>query len=135
MLNTARSSARFFLALHPPLNFFKHMENNTSPSNVVKRVDNSIGMILRKVNMREVADREVKLLASLRQNLADARIYSHDYELSETREEQVDNAKRAKKYLEQARGQILKASEHNILGPVDVAHLSAQIEQVIGDLK
>lgn len=135
MLNTARSSARFFLALHPPLNFFKDMENNISPSSVVKQVDNQISMILRKVNLRQLADREAKLLASLRQNLTDARIYAHDYELSEMREEQLANAKRAKKFLEQARQQILRASEHNIFGPVDVAHLTAQIDQVKDELK
>src|SRR6267154_1747478 len=101
---------------------------SSTPSGQVKQVDNHINMILREVNMRQVADREVKLLASLRQNLTDARIYAHDYELSEMREEQLGNAKQAKKYLEQIRGQILKASEHDIFGPVDVAHLSAQID-------
>lgn len=108
---------------------------NESPSVVVKQVENQVGMILRKVNMRKTADREVKLLASLRQNLTDARIYAHDYELSEMREEQLANAKRAKKCLELVRGQILKASEHDIFGPVDVAHLSAQIDQARADLK
>jgi hypothetical protein len=108
---------------------------NDSPSSVIKQVDNRINMILREVNMRKVADREVKLLASLRQNLTDARIYAHDYELSEMREEQLGNAKQAKKYLEQVRQQILRASEHNIFGPVDVAHLTAQIDQVKADLK
>lgn len=111
------------------------MENSISPSNVVKQVDNQINMILRKVNLRQLANREVKLLVVLRQNLSDARIYAHDYELSEMREEQLNNAKRARKYLEQVLQQILKASEHNIFGPVDVAHLSAQIDQTIGDLK
>src|SRR5882757_800623 len=106
-----------------------------SPSAAIKQVENQIGMILRKVNLRKLANREVKLLASLRQNLTDARIYAHDYELSEMREEQIDNSKRAKKYLEQARQQILRASEFNIFGPIDVAHLSAQIDQAWDDLK
>ena len=73
--------------------------------------------------------------AKLMQALGDARIYASDYELSEVREEQLDNAKKAKKYLEQARASILKASETNIFGAVDVAQLSAQIDQIIGDLK
>lgn len=92
-------------------------------------------MILRKVNLRQLADRETKLLAGLRQNLSDARIYAQDYEVSEMRDEQLDNAKRAKKFLEQSRQQILKLSEHNIFGPVDVAHLTAQIDQAKADLK
>lgn len=92
-------------------------------------------MILRKINLRKVADREVKLLAGLKQNLSDARLYAHDYELSETREEQLSNAKKAKNYLEQVRQQILRASEFNIFGPIDVAHLTAQIDQTKADLK
>jgi hypothetical protein len=135
MLNTAHSSAQLFLALHPPLNFHKNMENNISPSNIIKQVDNQINMILRKVNLRQLADREVKLLASLRQDLADAKIYTNDYELSEMRDEQIKNARRAKKYLDQARQHILRASEFNIFGAVDVAHLTAQIDQAKADLK
>jgi hypothetical protein len=106
-----------------------------SPSLAIKQIDNHINMILRKINMGKVSDREVRLLASLRQNLTDARIYAHDYELSEMREEQLGNAKRAKKYLEQVRQQILRASEHDIFGAVDVAHLSAQIDRTLGELR
>jgi hypothetical protein len=108
---------------------------NDSPSALIKQVDNQINMILRKLNLRQVSDREVKLLASLRQNLSDARIYAHDYELSETREEQVENSKKAQKFLESVRQQILRASEFNIFGPIDVAHLSAQLDQAKADLK
>jgi hypothetical protein len=71
----------------------------------------------------------------LQQDLTDARIYANDYELSETRDEQLDNAKKSKKWLEQARRNILAASEFNIFGAIDVAHLTAQVEQVKDMLK
>jgi hypothetical protein len=58
-----------------------------------------------------------------------------DYELSETREEQAKNAKFAKKWLNQAQKNILSASEFNIFDAIDVAHLSAQIDQVKDGLK
>jgi len=74
-------------------------------------------------------------LADLNQSLIDSRIYSTDYELSETREEQLDNAKQAKHYLGVARKDILSASEHNIFNAVDVAHMTAIIDQVIAELK
>ena len=74
-------------------------------------------------------------MVELRQYLTDARVYAKDYELSEVREEQLDNAKKSKKWLEQARQQILRASESNVFGPIDVAHLSAQIDQAKADLK
>src|SRR5437870_1819323 len=121
MLNTACSSAQSFLALHPPMNFHKYM--NYSPSNLVKQVDGQVSRILRQADLTEAGEKGRKAVAELRQNLADAKIYAQDYELSEVREEQMDNAKKAKKWLEKARQQILRASEFNVFGPIDVAHL------------
>lgn len=71
----------------------------------------------------------------LRQDLVDAKKYAQDYELSETREEQVANARKANSWLDKAHRAILKASEFNVFGPIDIAHISAQIDQVKADLK
>jgi hypothetical protein len=106
-----------------------------SPSRRVKQLDSQISNILRKVYLRKLSSKERDVLSMLQQNLVDSRIYIRDYELSETREEQLDNSKEAKKWLEQARKNILAASEFNIFGAIDVAHLSAQIDQIISDLK
>jgi hypothetical protein len=109
--------------------------DNSSPSRKVKQLDSQISNILRKVYLRKLSSKERDVLSMLQQNLVDSRIYIRDYELSETREEQLDNSKEAKKWLEQARKNILAASEFNIFGAIDVAHLSAQIDQIISDLK
>jgi hypothetical protein len=106
-----------------------------SPSRTVKQLDTQINIILRGFDLRKLSAKERNVLAKLQQNLADARIYTNDYELSETREEQFDNAKKAKKWLEHARKNILTASESDIFNAIDVAHLSAQIEQIISELK
>jgi hypothetical protein len=106
-----------------------------SPSRRVKQLDSQISNILRKVNLRKLSSKERDVLSTLQQNLVDSRIYFRDYELSETREEQLDNSKEAKNWLEQARKNILAASEFNIFGAIDVAHLSAQIDQIISELK
>jgi hypothetical protein len=106
-----------------------------SPSRRVKQLDSQISNILRKVNLRKLSSKERDVLSTLQQNLVDSRIYIRDYELSETREEQLDNSKEAKNWLEQARKNILAASEFNIFGAIDVAHLSAQIDQIISELK
>jgi hypothetical protein len=108
---------------------------NGSPSYIVKQVDNSISMLMRKVNRSEIGEKGRTALVKLNQSLDGARTYSQDYELSEMRDEQLDNAKKAKKYLEQARQAILRASEFNIFGAIDVAHLTAQIDQAKADLK
>jgi hypothetical protein len=108
---------------------------NYSPSGLVKQIDTQVNMILRKIDWQEVGEKPRKAVLELRQNLADAKTYSTDYELSEMRQEQLDNAKKAKKWLEKARLAILRASEFDVFGPVDTAHLTAQIEQAEADLK
>jgi hypothetical protein len=104
------------------------------PSRKVKLLELQINNILRKFDLRKLGTAERNILAKLQQNLTDSRIYASDYELSETREEQIDNAKTAKKWLDQARTNILAASEFNIFGAIDVAHLTAQIDQIIANL-
>jgi hypothetical protein len=106
-----------------------------SPSGLIKQIETQVNMILRKIDWAQVNEKGRKSVEELRQFLIDSKVYTHDYELSETRDEQLANARLASKWLEQARARILKASEHDIFGPVDVAHLAAQIDQVKADLK
>jgi hypothetical protein len=106
-----------------------------SPSRRVKQLDTQINTILRTFDLRKLTAKERDVLAKLQQNLNDSRIHTTDYELSETRDEQQDNANRAKKWLEQARTNILAASEFNVFGTIDVAHLSAIIDQIISEIK
>jgi uncharacterized membrane protein affecting hemolysin expression len=108
---------------------------NSLPSFLVKQVDTQVTMLLRKIDPGEVDEKGRKSLDALKQALIDARIYSRDYELSETRDEQVDNAKKANKYLDLVRQYILRASEFNIFSAIDVAYLTAQVEQAKADLK
>lgn len=108
---------------------------NYTPVGLVKQVDTQVNSILRKTDLDQVNEKGRKAVLDLRQNLASARVYAADYEVSEMRDEQLDNAKKAKSYLEKARGQILRASEFDVFGPIDVAHLTAQIDQLKDDLK
>lgn len=86
------------------------------------------------MDIRKLSSKERNIILKLKQELADAKTYSSDYERSETMEEQIENAAKAKKNLEKARKDILLASEYDLFGAVDVAHLSAEIEQTIADL-
>ena len=108
---------------------------NYTPAALVKQIDNQVGRQLRQVDWALVEAKGRKAVADLRQNLNNAKIYSQDYELSEMRDEQLDNAKKATKWLDKARQNILRASEFNVFGAVDVAHLTAQIDQAKADLK
>jgi hypothetical protein len=111
------------------------IDDNSAPSLRVKRLEADVRQVLRKTNEAKLELKYRKALAELRQNLVDIRIYINAYEFSEERPEQLDNAKKVKKYLDQARQNILKTSEDNIFSAIDVAHLTAQIEQTIADLK
>jgi len=106
-----------------------------APSKIIKDLDGQVRRILRPLDMLKENRAVRDAIARLRQDLHEARIYAVDYELSETREEQLDNAKKAHKYLEGANNAILSASQHDIFGAVDVAHLTALIDQVKADLK
>ena len=106
-----------------------------SPSVAVKRLENEVRVALRKVDSRKLDRRERDTLAKMEQAFEEARIYARDYEMSEMLDEQIANAKGARKWLARARSGILKASEHDIFGAVDVAHLSAQIDQITGGLR
>jgi ribosome-binding factor A len=102
---------------------------------MVKQVDGQVNRILRQTDVREVGEKVRKALIELTQDLSDAKKYAQDYELSEMRDEQLDNAKKAKKWLNKAQAAILRASEFNVFNAIDVAHLSAQIDQAKADLK
>ena len=106
-----------------------------APSHTIIELEAHIRRILADINIYEVGAKIRATLADLGQVLIDSRIYTRDYELSETREEQLDNARRAKHYLEKARKDILIASEADIFNPVDVAHMTAVIDQIISKLK
>lgn len=91
--------------------------------------------ILRKTDPAKLERKYRDALSDLRQNLVDIRIYVNAYEFSEERPEQEQNAKTVKKWLARARQNILKASEAEVFGAADVAQLSAQIDQLSGDLQ
>ena len=103
---------------------------NTSPFILVTRLNMQVGGILSAIDQFDRPTIEVKLIATLKRDLADARLDVRDYELSETRDEQLENAKIAKARLENVRRHILSASEYNIFSAIDVAELTAGIEQI-----
>ena len=105
------------------------------PSAQAKEIEQAVNINLRQFDLTRLNSSERENLLGLKQDLANARLYANSYELSETPEEQGSNAKHSRQWLAKANKKILKASETNIFGPVDVAHLSAQIDQLKADLK
>ncbi|HET6924883.1 MAG TPA: hypothetical protein VFH39_03585 [Candidatus Saccharimonadales bacterium] len=106
-----------------------------SPFLAIKSLETQLSGVLSRLDLFELPKAEQKLVDTLRRNVADARLDIRDYELSETRDEQLRKAQAAKKRLERVRKGVLAASEYNVFGAVDVAQLTAQLEQISDNLK
>lgn len=110
------------------------MSETVSPFILVRRLEGDVLRLLSYIDAYELAIGEQQEVSTLKNRLIDARLEIQDYELAETREYQLENAKNAKKYLNQVQAGIVK-NPANIFGAVDVAHLTAYIGQIVDNLR
>jgi Sec-independent protein translocase protein TatA len=110
-------------------------DGESSPYRLCKQLEAQITSTLSTLDLPELARDLQKIVRELKHTIVDARLDVQDYELAETREMQLKNAKESKERLEQVRQGILAASEHNVFSAIDVAELGAKIEQIIGNLR
>lgn len=80
---------------------------------------------------REVQDR----LGVMELAAQSARLFVREYEYAESRAEQQVAAKKARAELAAIQQLILFASQHDLLGPADVAQLSAEVQQITDELQ
>ncbi len=106
---------------------------NTSPFLAMQRMDTTLRPLLRDLDLDELDSEQRKAVKDIRRLMIDAKLDVRDYELSETRQEQLKNAVKAKNRLFKLQADILLAG--NVFGPADVAQLSAQLEQINGWLE
>lgn len=109
--------------------------DNSSPFLMIKRLEIQLNGVLSALDILDLPAGERKIVTVLKSDLVDARLDVRDYELSETRDEQLRHAREAIKRLERIRKGILSASEYNIFSAVDVAQLTAQLEQIIENVR
>ena len=103
---------------------------NKSPFLAMSRVEQQLKALLRSIDTELLEAGEKKSVMSLRRLAVDARLDIRDYELSETRDEQLKCAAASKKRLTQLEKAILAAG--TAFGPADVAQLSAQLQEISG---
>ena len=101
----------------------------SSPFLLVKQLQGDILRLLMSVDVTSLDIKEQQAVEDLRNNLIDARLEIQDYELAETREHQLRNAKAAKEYLQTVEKLII-SNPAGIFGPVEFAHLTACISQI-----
>ena len=101
---------------------------NRSPFLTMQRAEGQIKSLLRSVDIELLETAERQAIVKLRRLAVDTRLDIRDYELSETRDEQLRYAMSAKRRLAKLRAAILTAN--NAFGPADVAQISAELEQI-----
>ena len=106
------------------------MADTISLQQQIRDIASHIGVILSAQDVDILTHEERALLATIKRQVADARLDVRDYDYADTRAEQLRHATAGKKNLDTVLKNILKASEYNMFGPVDIAQLSAQIEDV-----
>jgi hypothetical protein len=106
-----------------------------SPLAQIKGLETQIRAVISRLDLAELPKEERVIVTKLRNDLTDARLDVRDYEFSDTRVEQKGHGKQAIKRLESIRAGILAASEYNVFNAVDVAQLSAQIEQLMDEVR
>lgn len=105
-----------------------------SPFLLAKQLQGDVLKLLSGIDITDLSSGEQRTLTRLKNKLFDARLETQDYELAETRELQMGNAKKAKEYLS-AVEKTITDNTLNAFGPVDVAHLTAYIGQITDRLK
>lgn len=93
------------------------------------------GNILNALDQDTLDRSQQRTIAALKRLMADARLDIRDYEMADSREEMTRHSKAATRRLEQTREMILLASEGNIFGAVDVAQLTAELEQIAAEVR
>ena len=92
------------------------------------RADTQLKIGLRSVDLEILSTDEKKALQSIKRLSTEVRLDIRDYELSETREEQIKCSVIARQRLAKLQANIIQAS--SVFSPADVAQLSAQLEQI-----
>lgn len=103
---------------------------NTSVFEQAKALDTHVSGIISAFDIDALMPDERKVLALIKRQLTDARLDVRDYEYADTRAEQQRYGKAAHKTLDAAQHSLLQASEYNLFGAVDIAHISAQIQHI-----
>jgi hypothetical protein len=109
--------------------------DNASVFERAKQLDLHVNGILSRIDVDALMPDERSFVALIKRQLTDGRLDVRDYEYAETRAEQLKYAKAARDSFTAIQKHILQASEHNMFSAIDVAHISAHIQQIIAELQ
>lgn len=94
-----------------------------------------VGTILVQQDTDLLDRADLKLVGTIKQLLADARLDIRDYEMAETRADMRDAAIEALSRIDQARDAILLASERGMFSAIDIAELMAHFDHIASEMR
>lgn len=104
--------------------------NNSSPYALAKQLEADVLKILAALDVYSLGQKPTQLVAAIKRGVADARLDIRDYELAESRVEQLKLKAASTESIELLQREILSASEYNIFSAIDVAQLSSLIDRI-----
>jgi hypothetical protein len=110
------------------------VEERLSPFALVKALETHITSLIMKFDIDSLPAGERELLRSLKRLVVDVRLDLRDYGMADTKAEQDRLARETSQRLDAFERAIVKAGELNLFGAVDVAHLSAQTQQLMAHM-
>jgi hypothetical protein len=108
------------------------LSNNldNSLAGLMRRVELAVMQRFSGVDLADTPKDERLVIETIKRTVPEAKLDLRDYELAETRAEQLQKRGEALERLRQLRQQILQASEHGLFGAADVAQITATLEQI-----
>jgi hypothetical protein len=100
-----------------------------------RELETQVGGIISSYDIGDLPNIQKDLLNTIKHQLTDARLDTRDYEYAETRADQLLAAKEAKARFLSLQDNIVKASESDLFGAIDVAQLSARIQHLIANME
>ena len=104
--------------------------DNPSVYVLARRLEADIVRILSGVDVHDLGVQAGRAVTVLKHQVTDMRLDVRDYEQSETRAEQLQLRKAGHERLEEVRQSMLVASEHNLFSAIEIAQLSAHIDNI-----
>jgi hypothetical protein len=110
----------------------------STPYQQLRQIGFSINRVGMSINQDGYGITERRAFEALRRNVRSAQDTLKDYEVTEIEEDLALQARllpKAIKALERVRESLLKASEYDLIGAVDTAQISAELDELIDRLR
>lgn len=101
-----------------------------TPYQLVVELQRTVKVLISGLSVDAMPHEEKNLLKQLKAMLADMRLDIRDYDLAETRAEQLGLVTEVKERVGGIRGHVILLSTYNVFSAIDVAHITARLEYI-----